>query len=192
MDVLTWGSLSLSVGGTARATITEWQRKAAYKTETKENGTGWPKTQLKGPELGTISFSVLLSRSMGVDVRAELDKWESACNAGKAAQLKLGGKVVGSNKWMIKDVQESEVFFDSRLNLIGATMKVSFSEYASAGSTASTTKKKTTKKKTASKKVQPSKKDDPAPAKDTGVDITQKYISLRKNERAKRKGMSGK
>ena len=71
-------------------------------------------------------------------------------------------------------------------------MKVSFSEYASAGSTASTTKKKTTKKKTASKKVQPSKKDDPAPAKDTGVDITQKYISLRKNERAKRKGMSGK
>ena len=192
MEVLSWGGLTLAIDSAQRATFTDWQRKASYKTETKENGTSWPKTGNKGPELGTISLNVLLMRRMGVDVRATLDGWISACNSGKADVLKVGGARIGQNKWQLRSVEEKEVIFDAGIKPAQALMSVTFQEYYSGSSSSSGSKKSGSpssgKTTSSSKKPKPIKdKPDSGSSSNSGsgsndVDITQKYDELQKQK----------
>ena len=191
MEILSWGELTLAIDSAQRATFTDWQRKASYKTETKENGTSWPKTSNKGPELGTISLNVLLMRRMGVDVRATLDGWISACNSGKADVLKVGGARIGQNKWQLRSVEEKEVIFDAGIKPAQALMSVTFQEYYAGGTSSSSSGSKKTSssggKSTSSKQTSSSKTPKPVteskPASSSsGVDITQKYNELKKQK----------
>ena len=191
MEVLSWGGLTLAIDSAQRATFTDWQRKASYKTETKENGTSWPKTSNKGPELGTISLNVLLMRRMGVDVRATLDGWISACNSGRADVLKVGGARIGQNKWQLRSVEEKEVIFDAGIKPAQALMSVTFQEYYSGSSSSSGSKKSGSsggKTTSSSKKPKPIKdKPDSGSSSNSGsgsndVDITQKYDELQKQK----------
>lgn len=183
MEILSWGGLTLAIDSAQRATFTDWQRKASYKTETKENGTSWPKTSNKGPELGTISLNVLLMRRMGVDVRATLDGWISACNSGRADVLKVGGARIGQNKWQLRSVEEKEVIFDAGIKPAQALMSVTFQEYYSGSSSSSGSKKSGSpssgKTTSSSKKPKPVTESKPA-SSSSGVDITQKYNELKK------------
>ena len=192
MEILSWGGLTLAIDSAQRATFTDWQRKASYKTGTKENGTSWPKTSNKGPELGTISLNVLLMRRMGVDVRATLDGWISACNSGKADVLKVGGARIGQNKWQLRSVEEKEVIFDAGIKPAQALMSVTFQEYYSGSSSSSGSKKSGSpssgKTTSSSKKPKPIKdKPDSGSSSNSGsgsndVDITQKYDELQKQK----------
>ena len=193
MNILEWNGRSLAIDDKAKATFGEWQRKASYKTEAKENGTSWPKTGNKGPELGTISFSVLLSRRFGINVRAELDKWIAACNSGKADALRVGGVRVGDNKWQLRSVEEKEMLFDAKIKPVQARMAVTFQEYyagsSSSGSKKSSGKSSGKKNNSSSKKPKPIKDKDSSDDKKSDIDITQRYDQLYKQKNKNIKGL---
>ena len=156
--VLTWGPLALVVTTDQIATFTDFTRKASYKTETKDNGTNKPRTVNKGPELQTASIKVELAAQLGVNVNAAVDGWIGASEAGSANELFIGGVKLGANKWQVRDVSVSNMEFAKDIRtLAGATLQISFVEYATANAKKPAPKKKTSTTKAPVTTVPPSK-----------------------------------
>lgn len=65
------------------------------------------KTEYIGPGLDTISFTVFVSVSLGVNPREQMDLWVSKCRDGWADYFVIGGKPLGVDKWVIKSISES-------------------------------------------------------------------------------------
>ena len=90
-----------------------------------------PATEYLGPNLDTISFTVNLNGSFGVNVRGEMDRWVGMARNGEAYLLVIGGKGVGTDLWSVQSISE---MWNKILNngaLLSGKIDVTLQEYIS-------------------------------------------------------------
>lgn len=151
-----WGDRVFSVEPGRILTFKDFSRSASFETKSEESPGEKPGTTNVGPGLETISFTVLLSATLGADVQKEADAWLSDCNGGAVHALFIGGKAQGGNSWQLTQVRMSDTEHMPDGRLIACTMDVTLTEYARDGAV---------KKKKGSKKKSPSASDDDASKK---------------------------
>lgn len=82
-----------------------------------------------GPEIETISFSMVLSVFLGVNPLNQIKKMREMVRKGYAQRLVVGGKVYGSYKWVMEKDSAELQKFDKHGNLWAAKVKVTLKEY---------------------------------------------------------------
>jgi phage protein U len=90
-----------------------------------------PKTEFLGPDLDTITFSVKLNGSFGVKPRAEMEKWALLARNGTAETFVVGGKPLGSDKWIVKSVSQAWDTIFNGGELYSGNIDVTLEEYSS-------------------------------------------------------------
>lgn len=82
-----------------------------------------------GPEIETISFSMIFSVFLGVNPLSEVEKLRRMVREGSAERLVIGGSVYGSYKWVMQKGTIDMQRFDKQGNLLAAKAKVTLKEY---------------------------------------------------------------
>lgn len=82
-----------------------------------------------GPEIESISFSMVFSVFLGVTPWKQIKKMRKMIRKGYAERLVIGGKVYGSYKWVMEKGTVELQRFDKRGNLWAAKVKVTLKEY---------------------------------------------------------------
>lgn len=82
-----------------------------------------------GPEIETISFSMVLSVFLGVTPLKQIKKMRKMIRKGYARRLVIGGKVYGNYKWVMESGSVEMQRFDKKGNLWAAKIKVTLKEY---------------------------------------------------------------
>lgn len=111
--------------------FTDMSREASSRFATHELIGQKPKDEFIGPGLDTISFTINLNASFGVNVRQELDKWIELVRNGMAHTLVVGGKKLGVDKWKIKSVSESFGTIFQQGQIYSGKINVNLEEYIS-------------------------------------------------------------
>lgn len=88
-----------------------------------------PKQEFLGPDSSGITFQVQLSAMHGVRPRKTLEKIHTAVRKGTVLNFVIGGKKVGSNKWVITSVSDTWDCVYSKGELISATVSLTLEEY---------------------------------------------------------------
>lgn len=102
-------------------------------TEVQEHQGGKPSTYIKGLGLDTLSFDIPLRADLGHNVRAEIEWWQKIRDSKTPDIFMLGSKPLGSNKWLVKSVNASDIVLDGAGRMIKATLKIEIEEYVRAG-----------------------------------------------------------
>lgn len=98
----------------------------------KENHAGIgvkPKTEVIGPELDSISFTVILNQNLGVNVRYELDRWVGMARNGDAYMLIIGDKALGTDLWIIESISEAWNVITANGSVLSGNISVTLQEY---------------------------------------------------------------
>lgn len=82
-----------------------------------------------GPEIETISFSMVLSVFLGGTPYLQIRKLRKMIRKGYAQRLVIGGKVYGNYKWVMEKGSVELQRFDKKGNLWAAKIKVTLKEY---------------------------------------------------------------
>lgn len=82
-----------------------------------------------GPEIETISFSMVFSVFLGVTPLKQIKKIQKMIRNGYARRLVIGGKVYGSYKWVMEKGTVELQKFDNKGNLWAAKVNVTLKEY---------------------------------------------------------------
>lgn len=82
-----------------------------------------------GPEIETISFSMVFSVFLGVTPLKQIKKIRKMIRNGYARRLVIGGKVYGSYKWVMEKGTVELQKFDKKGNLWAAKVNVTLKEY---------------------------------------------------------------
>lgn len=88
-----------------------------------------PVTEYIGPNLQKISFTVNLNGNHGVKPRAEMERWMEKVESGEAEVLVIGGKPLGSDKWIVKSISETWDTIFNGGELFSGKVEVSLEEY---------------------------------------------------------------
>ncbi|TZE82006.1 phage tail protein [Calorimonas adulescens] len=115
-------------------TFNDFTMSSSLETEKQDAANKKPSTYIKGPDLYTMSISIPLDVSMGVNVRNEYGAWKALVEAGKPYPFILGGKPLGSNKWLLKSASLNNTVIDSNGNILSGTIQLEFEEYVRPGS----------------------------------------------------------
>ncbi len=82
-----------------------------------------------GPEIETISFSMVFSVFLGVTPLKQIKKLRKMIRKGYAERLVIGGKVYGNYKWVMEKGTVELQKFDKNGNLWAAKVNVTLKEY---------------------------------------------------------------
>lgn len=88
-----------------------------------------PKSEFLGSDLEGLTFKIFLSAMHGVKPRTTLETIEKAVRKGTALDFIVGGKKVGSNKWVITNVSETWDCVLSKGELASANVTLTLQEY---------------------------------------------------------------
>ncbi|WP_167955140.1 phage tail protein [Anaerosporobacter faecicola] len=88
-----------------------------------------PKSEFLGPDLREVSFEIELNAMLGVKPRKQLEKLEKAIENGTVANLVIGGKKVGKNKWKIVSLSEKWNYVMSKGEVVQAIGQITMEEY---------------------------------------------------------------
>jgi phage protein U len=90
-----------------------------------------PKTEFTGPDLDSLSFTINLKGSFGVKPREEMEKWALLARNGIAEFFVIGGKPLGTDKWVVKSVSQAWDTIFNGGELFSGKIDVSLEEYIS-------------------------------------------------------------
>lgn len=112
--VLTFKQLTQTVGG-------RWTTHAVIGQK--------PKSEFLGADLRSGQLEIFLNSMLGVRPRSVIENIESAVESGNPLTLVVGGKQIGSNRWVITKMSETwnEVILDGRL--VSANVTLTLQEY---------------------------------------------------------------
>lgn len=88
-----------------------------------------PISEFIGPDVDTISFTIILDGSFGIKPREEMERWIKMVNDGIADILVIGNKPLGKDKWSVKSISESWDKIFNQGELWSGKIDVSFEEY---------------------------------------------------------------
>lgn len=92
-----------------------------------------PSTHIKGPGLDSVTFIIALNANLGVNVESEISSWISLKDSKKPQLLTLGNSPVSTNKFLITQIQESEVVINGKGKKIKAKLTLTLKEYVRPG-----------------------------------------------------------
>ncbi|AYO30260.1 hypothetical protein D2962_06185 [Biomaibacter acetigenes] len=144
MPIAVFANKTFQVNSQKIYTFDDLTMNSSLETEKQDAANKKPSTYIKGPDLYTMSFSIPLDVSMGVNVRNEYGAWKALVEAGKPYPFILGGIPLGANKWLLKSASLNNTVIDSNGNILSGTIQLEFEEYVRPGSAqASKSTKKT-------------------------------------------------
>ncbi|UPK45900.1 phage tail protein [Paenibacillus pabuli] len=88
-----------------------------------------PREQFLGPGLDTISLIIVLDVSLGMNPRKEAEKLVGYSRDGKALTFEIGGKKLGTNKWVIKRLSQAWTRVDPQGDVHAAEVTLELGEY---------------------------------------------------------------
>jgi hypothetical protein len=106
MKIGTFGPKVFTITDKHINTFKSLARSSGYNVEEEDNGTGKPKLKKKSPSLETLSFDIEL-RSDFADVGKEIESWIGL--KGDSYYFIVGREKVGSNQWMLTNVDTSNI-----------------------------------------------------------------------------------
>lgn len=124
-----FGSERFEVSNKKALPISGFKRQTAGRYNSFDRIRKKPLTDYTGPGLDQIGFTVALKTSLGVEPRDVLDHWASLADAGTTNILVFGGKVVGSNLWLLKSASETWGEVDGNGRILSAELELAFEEY---------------------------------------------------------------
>ena len=90
-----------------------------------------PVSEFSGPNLDTITFTIILDNRFGVEPKEVMDKFLSYCRSGEAFTLIIG-TAIGVDKWKITQGSQMWDIVDSDGKVISGKVDVTFEEYLTA------------------------------------------------------------
>jgi hypothetical protein len=148
MAIAIFSKKTFQVSSSRIYTLNDFSLKSGLNTESQDVTGKKPSTYVKGGILESMSFSIPVGTSMGINARGEYEGWKSIMEAGMAYPFILGGKPVGNNKWLLKSVSLGNTKIDSKGYILSAALDIEFEEYVRPGSV----QKNSTSNNTSSKK----------------------------------------
>lgn len=88
-----------------------------------------PAQEFLGPGLDTVTFSINLNGRLGVKPRHEMEKWLIKSRAGTADFFFVGGKGLGVNKWIVKNVSQMWGTVLNKGEVLSGKVDVTLEEY---------------------------------------------------------------
>lgn len=88
-----------------------------------------PVAEFLGPGLSPMTFEIYLTVMHGISPRRTIDRIDSAVENGIPLRFVLGGKSIGSYKWVITNASETWNEILQGGLLVSARMKLTLSEY---------------------------------------------------------------
>ncbi len=133
MPIATFQNKVFQVSGNRKYPLDGLGWSSALNTESQEKLKSKPSTYIKGEDLSPLNFTIPLRADLGIDVRKEIESWESILSNQSPDFFILGTKPIGKNKWLLKSVGVSETEIDGKGFIRKATLKLDFEEYVRAG-----------------------------------------------------------
>lgn len=90
-----------------------------------------PAIEYIGPALQKITFTINLNGNHGVKPREEMERWLIKAENGEAETLVIGGKPLGTDKWIVRSVSEAWDTIFNGGELFSGKIEVSLEEYIS-------------------------------------------------------------
>lgn len=122
-------------------TFSGFSRSSSAKIAVHDSIGGKPKSEYTGVDLDTITFSISLNASQGVNPREMADKLLKMNRNGEAHALVIGKSGLGFDKWIITNVSQAWNTIFNKGQLYSCKVDLTLQEYVS---TMPTTKKKST------------------------------------------------
>ena len=88
-----------------------------------------PKQEFLGADVQSLSLDIVVFAQKNVKPRTVIKKIENAVEKGKAYTFVLGGKKIGSNKWIIKSVSETYDVIYNKGEIVQASLSLTLEEY---------------------------------------------------------------
>lgn len=133
MPIATFQKKIFQVSGNRKYPLDGLGWSSSLNTESQEKLKSKPSTYIKGEELSPLSFTIPLRADLGINVRNEIESWESILSNQSPDFFILGTQPIGKNKWLLKSVGVSETEIDGMGFIRKATLKLDFEEYVRAG-----------------------------------------------------------
>ena len=124
-----WGSKEFNVDSNQLYTFFDFSTNYKLAANESNDDAGKPATNIKGTELRDMSFSLLLSESVGINTQQEIESWSEMLEKGDAYEFYLAGKPQGKYKWQLKQIDISEAVFDNKGIIRQCLMILAFKEY---------------------------------------------------------------
>lgn len=107
--------------------------KASIATESQEKENDKPSTYIKGFNLETLSFSITVFKQKNIDPLGEFNSWKKILYSKKPYPFILGGKKLGSNNFLMKDVSMEETKIVGNGEIVKMVIGIELEEYVRAG-----------------------------------------------------------
>ncbi|AKL95022.1 putative phage P2 GpU family protein [Clostridium aceticum] len=111
----------LTFSGFTKSTVGRWGKHEVIGQK--------PANEFIGPDLEVITFTINLNGNFGVMPSKEIEKWVNMVNEGMADVLVIGSRVIGSDKWCVKEVSEAWGVVLNGGVLYSAKVDVTLEEY---------------------------------------------------------------
>ena len=121
----------LVVSGTLRGggAVSELSRGWTLEAETQDQQGGKPATLVKGPGLGSLSASCRVLRQLGGDPEGIAGQFGRLAELGQPDVVSFAGRVIGENRWLLREVSLTDVVFNGRGRMTAATIELQFEEF---------------------------------------------------------------
>lgn len=86
--------------------------------------------EYSGMQASKLSFEIRISAYLGANPETMMYRLEKHMRNGDALTFVLGGKVYGTNRWVIESIDEKPDVYDGYGNIISTVAAISLLEYA--------------------------------------------------------------
>lgn len=129
MEIGALGDVVFEVSSKAIETLNKFTWKVSAKFAEHKIHAGDTLLEFVGREEEKIGFDIELSRELGVEPMAEIEKLLTYCRNGKALNLVIGTHAYGTYKWVIKDVAVKVKRTDKYGDISNASVSVDLLSY---------------------------------------------------------------
>lgn len=114
-------------------TFDEFTMNGELKIDEQEVDGNKPSTYIKGSGLDKVSFNLMLIKQKSIDVRAEIKDWFKIRDDKTPHNLIIGNSNLSSYKFLLTNVDVSDVKIGAGGKFLKAKVQLQFSEYVRAG-----------------------------------------------------------
>lgn len=123
------GDVLFEVSSDKIVTVTDVKMSHSAKYGTHERHLDTAQVEFGGMDASKLNIEIKISAHLGADPRMMMYTLEQYMRSGKAVTFVLGGKVFGTNRWVIEGIDEKPDLYDGFGNIICTTASVSLLEY---------------------------------------------------------------
>lgn len=129
MTVGSLGKIIFKISPNVIETITNVKQSGSAVFSEHQRHGGNSLLEFVGRNADTLSFEMILSSELGVNVQTEIDKIVAAERAGEILKLVIGKKIYGRYRWVIKSHSVTIKHFDKNNEPLLAHVSVNLIEY---------------------------------------------------------------